>query len=164
MGDEHRAIEAAERYLGPEAGVRAAGVFGLQDDYAAIAVAGAATGLALGAAGADDPVTAGLTAGVTVHATRDAVAKDKGLTVRMLVAVTDDAIHILDYPDSDTPTCEFMRFDRATCTVQITKFGASRHLNLADHDGEQQIGLTGSTSFLSSVSGGDKAVLGLLGM
>lgn len=164
MASEQELVAAAERLLGAEAGVRGAGIFGLQDDYAAIAVAGAATGLGLAAVGADDPVAQAVTAGVTVHATRDAAARAKGLSVRMLVAVTDDAIHILDYPDSGTPSTEFMRFDRGTCAVQITKFGASRHLNLADPGTGQQIGLTGSTGFLSSVAAGDKVVLGLLGM
>jgi len=164
MSDGANELAAAESFLGTEETVRAAGIFGLQDDYAAIAVAGAATGLALGAVGSDNPILAGATAGLTVHATRDAMAKRQGLTTRMLVAVTDRSIYVLDYPDSGIPTQEFFCFDRVHCTVQITKFGASRHLNLAEPATGEHIGLTGSTGFLSSVSKGDKAVLEILGM
>lgn len=164
MSDGTHELAAARGFLGPDETIRAAGIFGLQDDYAAIAVAGAAIGLALDAVGSDNPLLAGATAGLTVHATRDAMAKRQGLTTRMLVAVTDRAIHVLDYPSSGVPTREFFCFDRDSCTVQITKFGASRHLNLAEPATGEQVGLTGSTGFLSSVSKGDKSVLELLGM
>lgn len=153
---------AAQAFLADGETVLGAGVFGLQDDYAAVAVAGAATGLAVDAATSDDPVAGALAAGITVHATRDAVAKAKGLAVRLLVAVTPTRIHILDYPDSGRPSVEYMSFDRATAVVQITKFGMSRHLNLADPGSGQQIGLTGSTAFFSQVAAGDKMVLHLL--
>ncbi len=111
----------------------------------------------------NDPVAGALAAGITVHATRDAVAKSKGLTVRMLVAVTKQRIHVMDYSDTGHPSVEFMSFDRATSVVQITKFGLSRHLNLADPKTTQQIGLTGSTAFYSQEAAGDKLVLHLLG-
>lgn len=162
MSNTEQLVAAAQQFVGDSQQVLGAGVFGLQDDYAAIAVAGAATGLGLDALGSDDPVADALTAGVSVHVTRDAVAKSKGLAVRMLVAVTPGRIHIMDYPDSGRPSVQFMEFDRKTAVVQITKFGASRHLNLADPDSGQQIGLTGSTAFFSSVSAGDKMVLHLL--
>ena len=160
MSSTEELTAAAHDFLGED--VLGAGIFGLQDDFAAIAVAGAATGLAVGAATSNDPVAGALAAGITVHATRDAVAKSKGLAVRMLVAVTPQRIHILDYPDSGHPSVEYMAFDRATAVIQITKFGLSRHLNLAEPATGQQIGLTGSTAFFSSVAGGDKLVLHLL--
>ena len=153
MSNVEHLIAAAQQFLGDGEEVIAAGVFGLQDDYAAIAVAGAATGAAVDAATSNDPVAA----------TRDAVAKSKGLTVRMLVAVTAQRIHVMDYPDSGHPSVEFMSFDRAKSVVQITKFGLSRHLNLADPNTTQQIGLTGSTAFYSQEAAGDKLVLHLLG-
>lgn len=152
---------AAQQFL-PNEEVLGAGVFGLQDDYAAIAVAGAATGLAVEAASSDDPVADALAAGVTVHATRDAVAKAKGLAVRLLVAVTPQRIHILDCPESGHPSVEYMAFDRENAVVQVTKFGMSRHLNLSDPTTGEQIGLTGSTAFFSQVAAGDKLVLHLL--
>lgn len=162
MSHPEQLIAAAQQYLGDAQTVLGAGVFGLQDDYAAITVAGAATGLALDAMDSNDPVASALTAGLTVHATRDAVARSKGLSVRMLVAVTDEQIHIMDYPESGHPSVEYMVFERNTAVVQITKFGASRHLNLAEPSTGQQLGLTGSTAFFSSVAAGDKMVLHLL--
>jgi hypothetical protein len=162
MSNQAELTAAAAQFLGDDAEVLGAGIFGLQDDYAAITVAGAATGLALDAVGSDDPVAGALTAGITVHATRDAVAKSKGLSVRMLVAVTPTHIHIMDYPDSGIPSVEYLNFDRSKTAVQVTKFGLSRHLNLADPEAGQQIGLTGSTAFFSSVAAGDKMVLHLL--
>ena len=163
MSNVGHLIATAQHFLGDGEEVVAAGVFGLQDDYAAIAVAGAATGAAVDAATSNDPVAGALAAGITVHATRDAVAKSKDLTVRTLVAVTQERIHVMDYPDSGHPSVEFMSFDRATSVVQITKFGLSRHLNLADPNTTQQIGLTGSTAFYSQEAAGDKLVLHLLG-
>ena len=80
----------------------------------------------------------------------------------MLVAVTASAIHVLDRTELGTTTRELMRFDRATTAVQVTKFGLSRHLNLADGSAGTSVGLTGSAAFFSPEAAGDKLVLHLL--
>ena len=156
--DELKANAAA--VIGTDEEILAAGIFGLQDDYAEIFVAGVATGAAGAADGLDSPLAQGAVAGATVHAERDVAARQQGVTRRMLVAVTPTAIHILDRSETGDTTRELMRFERQPTTVQITKFGLSRHLNLADAD--KHIGLTGSTAPFSAEAAGDKLVLHLL--
>ena len=78
----------------------------------------------------------------------------------MLVAVTPTTIHVLDRSTTGSTGKELRSFNRATTAVQITKFGLSRHLNLAD--GDDHIGLSGSTAPFSPEAGGDKLVLNLL--
>lgn len=87
-------------------------------------------------------------------------AKEEGVTVRMLVAVTPTKIHVLDRSMTGSTQRELMSYDRADTSVQITKFGLSRHLNLAE--GERRLGLTGSVAAFSREAGGDKLVLQLL--
>ena len=73
--------------------VIAAGVFGLQDNYAALAVGGLASGAvadALPGGAATDAVTAA----AGVHVTRQVMAEQQGVTVRMLVAVSAESIHL----------------------------------------------------------------------
>lgn len=150
---------AAQKYLNEE--IVAAGIFGLQDNYGLITAAGAATAVTTDALGVNDPVADGVAAGAAVHAAREVNAKSQGLAVRMLVAVTQSTIHVLDW-QNDVCTKEFARFDRATARVEITKFGASRRVTLADPATGQELQITGSTGFLSSESAGDKLVLALL--
>ena len=162
MPHEAELIEKAKAALGADHQVIAAGVFGLQDNYLAIA----AGGLVSGAVANDLPggaATEGIVAAAGVHATRDVMAEQKGVTVRMLVAVTADTIHLFSLGDlSNDPGHELIRFARATTTCDESNFGASRHLKLHDSASGQDIGLTGTTGSLSSYAEGDKAVLGAL--
>jgi hypothetical protein len=160
--DEKTLIDEASKILGDSEEILAAGIFGLQDDYAKIAVAGVATGAAAGALGATSPLAQGAVAGATVHETRRLNAESKGLTTRMLVAVTASAIHILDRSELGTTSRELLRFARATTAVQVTKLGLSRHLNLADESAGTSIGLTGSAAIFSPEAAGDKLVLHVL--
>jgi hypothetical protein len=159
--DEQALISDAARVIGGDEQILAAGIFGLQDDYAKLAVAGVATGSAAAALDVG-PVGGGAVAGVTIHETRRLNAEGKGLTTRMLVAVTAGSIHILDRTDLGETTRELMRFARASTAVQVTKFGLSRHLNLADESAGASIGLTGSAAFYVPETAGDKLVLHLL--
>jgi hypothetical protein len=160
--DEQALIADARSVIGDGEEVLAAGIFGLQDDYAKLAVAGVATGAATTALHVTDPVAGGVAFGVATHETRRLNAEGLGLTVRMLVAVTADTIHILDRTELGATTRELMRFDRATTAVQVTKFGLSRQVNLADAGAGTSIGLTGSAAFYVPETGGDKLVLHLL--
>jgi hypothetical protein len=159
--DEQELKQEAAQIIGTGEEILAAGIFGLQDDYAKIAIAGVATGTAAAALDVG-PLAEGAVAGATIHAARSVAAADKGVTVRMLVAVTPTVIHVLDRTELGTTTRELMRFDRATTAVQVTKFGLSRHLNLADDAADQRLGLTGSAAFFSPEAAGDKLVLHLL--
>lgn len=163
MPHEAELIAKAQAALGSDHAVVAAGVFGLQDNYAAIAAGGLVASSA-----ADElhggAVTGALAAGAAVHVTREVMAEREGVTVRMLVAVTETSIHLfaLGQTGSD-PKHELMRFERATTRCEESKFGASRHLKLTDSATGQELGLTGATGFLSSYAEGDKAVLAALG-
>jgi len=160
--DEKTLIDEATKVIGSQEAILAAGIFGLQDDYVKLAVAGVATGTAAAALDVSSPLGQGAVAGATIHETRRLNAESKGLTTRMLVAVTANAIHILDRTELGTTTRELMRFDRATTAVQVTKFGLSRHLNLADESAGQSVGLTGSAAAFSPEAAGDKLVLHVL--
>lgn len=157
--DEQALIDEARGVIGDSEEILAAGIFGLQDNYVALAVAGVATGSAAAALDATGPLAQGAVAGVTIHETRRLTAESKGLTTRMLVAVTATAIYVLDRTELGATTRDLMRFDRATTAVQVTKFGLSRHLNLADELAGQSIGLTGSAAFYVPETAGDKLVL-----
>ena len=160
--DEQALIADVQNVLGGGDEILAAGIFGLQDDYAKLAVAGVATGAATAALNVEDPLANAAAFGVATHETRRLNAEGQGLTTRMLVAVTASAIHILDRNDLGQTTRELLRFDRATTAVQVTKFGLSRHLNLTDAQAGTSIGLTGSAAFYVPETAGDKLVLHLL--
>lgn len=162
MPHESELIEKAQTALGQDHHVVAAGVFGLQDSYAAIALGGLAS-----SAVADElpggAATDAVAAAAGVHVTRQVMAERQGVTVRMLVAVTEESIHLFALGETGSePKHELMCFNRATTTCEESKFGASRHLTLSDAANGQEIGLTGSTGFLSSYAEGDKAVLSAL--
>ena len=160
--DEKTLIDEAAAVIGGGEEILAAGIFGLQDDYVKLAVAGVATGTAADALDVTGPLAQGAVAGATIHETRRLNAESKGLTTRMLVAVTASAIHILDRSDLGTTSRELMRFARAMTAVQVTKFGLSRHLNLADESAGTSIGLTGAAVFYVPEAAGDKLVLQVL--
>ena len=159
MAHESDLIAKAQQALGSNETVIASGVFGLQDNYAAILVGG----LAADAVANDLPggaATDAVPAGAGVHVARQVNAERQGVTVRMLVAVTQTHIHLLSLGAvGDDPGHEVFRFDRATTTCQESSFGASRHLTLTDSASGQEIGLTGSAAFFSAYAEGDKAVL-----
>lgn len=160
--EEQALIDDAVKVVGSGEEVLAAGIFGLQDDYVKLAVAGVATGTAAAALRVTDPLAHGAAVAVADHEARRFNAESRGLTVRMLVAVTPSTIHVLDRTELGATTRELMRFDRATTAVQVTKFGLSRHLNLADEGAGTSLGLTGSAAFYVPEAAGDKLVLHLL--
>ncbi len=155
-------IATASAALGGNEEVLAAGIFGLQDNYAALAVAGVATGVAMDlAAVPENPAADALKAAVTAHVTRTIIAESKGMSVRMLVAVTPHQIHVWKWSLAGIGD-KITDFNRELTVIQITKFGLSRHLNLLDSTKTNPLQLTGTTAFFSSESAGDKSVLELL--
>ncbi|MBM3668321.1 MAG: hypothetical protein FJW90_12805 [Actinobacteria bacterium] len=152
---------AAQDLIGPDE-IRAAGVFGLQDDYVAVTAGGVAAGAAM--PDSLGPGGAGVAAAVGVEAGRQANAAAKGVTERMLVAVTDGAIHILAMTlVGGIPQRELMSFDRDRTQVEVKKFGLSRHLSLEDPNSGRSLALTGSTAPFSPEAKGDKAAISELG-
>ncbi len=161
MNEPGELIAKATAILGHEEPVVAAGIFGLKDNYAAVG-AGTAAGATLGQVILDNPVASGVGGAAALHATRSAAAASKGLTVRMLVAVTAGHIRVLDWVTGSGPTKELLSFDRSTTDVKVTRFGLSRHMTLRNPDSGQSVALSGSIAPFVSESKGDKAVLRLL--
>lgn len=162
MPSEAELVDAAQQFLGPTEQVVAAGVLAVQDNYAAIMVAGLAAG-AIADSLPGGAVTDGVLAGAGVHVARDLNADAKGVSVRMLVAVTERSIHLLSLSAiGSTPERALMTFARASTHCEVSKFGASRHLKLSDSATGQEIGLTGSAAFFSAYAEGAKAVMSVL--
>jgi hypothetical protein len=156
---EQRLIDEASGVIGGGEHILGAGVFGLADLIQA-QIAGGTIGGLVGAVGAD---AAGAGAGTFVGslvAKQEAAAK-QGASVQLLVAVTPDAIHVLNRDDSGALAPEFASFTRSDTTVDIRNLGLSRILTLTEASGAQ-LTLHGTVSWLSSLATGDKVVLGLL--
>ena len=152
---------AAQAMLGEHERVIAAGVFGLRDSYTAIFVGGVVTDIATVGL-PESAITEGVVGAASVHGSREVNAQSKGVSVRMLVAVTDSKIRIFSLPSfGNRPERELMTFVRSTTTVEVKKFGASRRLTLRDSTG-QDLGLTGSVAFFSSFAAGAKSVIAAL--
>jgi hypothetical protein len=146
-----------QEMLGDER-VIAAGVFGLQDNYAAIAAAGATEGLAM--PGSANAVVQGAADVATIEGARQANAAAHGVTERMLVAVTDASIHVFAMsPLGGKVEHRLMSFGRASTDVEIKKFGLSRRVHLRDRGSDRKLELIGTTARFARQSKGDKAVL-----
>ena len=158
MNDPKDLIGKAADLLGSEEGIIAAGIFGLKDNYVAAGM-GMAAGGTLGEAVLDNPLSGALGGAAGLHASRSTRAASKGVTVRMLVAVTAERIRVLDWATGSGPTKELLCFDRSCTDVKITKFGLSRHVELSDGAAGHSLVLTGSTAPFASESKGDRAVL-----
>ncbi len=161
MNDPVELIGKAEAVLGCDERVLAAGIFGLKDNYVAVATATAA-GAGLGDLVFGNPLASAAGGAAALHATRSAEAAAKGLSVRMLIAVTPDRIRALDWATGSGPTRELLAFDRSSTDITVTRFGLSRHVELRDTVTGQWLSLSGSTAPFASESKGDKAVLKIL--
>ncbi len=158
MNNPEELIVKAGAVLGSKVKVLAAGIFGLKDNYVAVGL-GTAAGAGVGEAVLDNPLATGVAGATAMHATRSAIAASHGLTVRMLVAITDERIQVMDWATGSGPTKELLAFDRSSTDVKITKFGLSRHVELRDSATGQTLALSGTTAPFASESKGDKAVL-----
>lgn len=145
----------------------AAGVFKLHEDLAALfagGVAGAAMpSFAHGATSASE-------SDMGADAARALVARKKGLTPEMVVAVSEGYVHVLSIPSTTgTPTNpladrgfaepgqELMRFERGQADIQAKAHLRKVYLRL--HDSEHQLGLV---SAMTESIGGGKQVLAAL--
>jgi hypothetical protein len=161
--DELQLVDAARAVLGDDTQVLATGIFGLQNTQVAAVVGGMATGAALSTLPGDSPLLDGATTAVAMHTAREVSAAAQGLTVRMLVAVTADAVHVLDWVEPAGPsTRSLLEFDRSTVQVTVRTWGLSRIVTLQDPADGSSIELAGSTAVFSAEAKGDKLVLHLL--
>ncbi|WP_368497006.1 hypothetical protein [Herbiconiux sp. A18JL235] len=146
----------------PDGEVLAAGVFGLADLVFAEAL-GLAAGSVVGSGDGDSgALGAGLGAALGGLAATKAAAEAQGVTVQLLVAVTDDTIHVLNRDTGGRLRTEVASFPRATTRATVEKVGLSRHLTLTDSATGTSIRLHGSTAWISAQAQGDKLVLELL--
>ena len=166
-------IADAQAILGPDEDVLGAGIFGMANlalGQTAGVVAGAAPGRRAGAlldgvgAFIDNPLLSGLLAGAGAyagsHAGTHATAAAQGVSVRLLVAVTAEKIHVLNQ-DEKLET-EVASFRRDAVDVSVKRLGASRFLTLTDTETGDKIELHGAVGWMSAQAAGDKVVLAML--
>lgn len=117
----------------------------------------------LGTAGSGVADAAGALVGM--HAAREHVAADHGMTPVILVAVTADRISLMDWNgdagSGSGPTRELAGFTRNTTTVTFGKVGVNHTVTL--DDGEKHTMFTGALGLLSSGKEGKRSVLKALG-
>ncbi len=87
-----------------------------------------------------------------------AFAESQGVTVQMVVAVTDESIHVLNRDTGGRLTDRVVSFERHTADVRVSKRGLLRIVEISDDSGAR-IELEGSASPISQLAKGDKAVL-----
>ncbi len=153
------ALTAAAEAAHPDETVLAAGVFSWQHLLGA-EMAGSGIGAMAGGMVSD---TIGAAAGAVVggHLAVDAAAEANGMTVALLVAVTDGHIYVHNV-DAEAAGPLVADYPRASTTVTIRKFGLSRVVHLANTATGDSLALHGSVSPLSAQTRPDKVVMALL--
>jgi len=157
------ATTASDR-IGMSETVLAAGVFGhaLPSNAELATAAAAASSLPHGG----DSVVGGVIGAIENVTAMNAVqamdAQRDGLAVRMLVAVTDSRIYLLDWTPGSGPKLILKTMDRTTTDVTVQHFGLSRRIELLDHGTGVDAHIVGTTAMFSAEAPGDKAVLSLL--
>lgn len=157
MSNVQELIASAQTQLSTGETVVAAGIFGLQDDYKLIMAGGLAASIAMPT---DNPLAAGVGGAAAAHVAREMNAAQQGVSVRMLIAVSEEHIYVFSLTATGSvPQQQLMVFDRQTTQVHISKFGLSRRIMLITDDGQQHLGLTGTIAPFSSFAAADKSVL-----
>lgn len=157
---EDNLVAEATQILGGDEQVLAAGVFG-RSELLPATMAGTAAG---GIAGSFVNEGVGNVAGAVLGgiAAKHAYAESKGETLQLLVAVTPDHIHVLNRESGGRGDGDVASFDRATCRIEVKKFGLSRTIDIEDPASGESISLTGAAMGISPLAKGDKLVLQLL--
>ncbi len=162
---EKNLIKSSEAVVGEP--VVAAGVFKLHEDIAAL-FAGGVVGAALPsfAHGAGSNAESDL----GTDTARAMVAKKKGLTPDMVVAVSDRFVHVLSVPSTSAnpanplaemglaePGPELMRFDRQSASIESKVHLRRVYLRLSDED--NKLGLVSAQT--KSIAGGKEVAKAL---
>jgi hypothetical protein len=156
--DEAGLVADAEAVLGEH--VVAAGMFGFQSLLGAQMVGGT-----VGAVGLSSAFGAGagaVGAGLGGLLATKAAAADQGATVKLIVAVTARKIHVLRWGRDPDPERVIRSFDRATTTVDVSRFGLSRIVSLSDAATGDHVELHASVAPYARQSAPDKDVLAVL--
>jgi len=157
MASAQQLIDHARSVTPAGEDVLAAGVFAVQDDYVATAFA-AIGGSAVADELFDNAVTDGVGAAAGVRAAREAHAAGQGVSLRMLLAVTPTHIRLYRLGAmGENPGEELMAFTRDSCKVDLSKFGASEHLDL--RQGDKEMKLTGGVGLLATYKDANKNVV-----
>lgn len=159
--DESAIIDEASQILGGDEQVLAAGYFGLHDLLGA-QIAGGTAGALTGSMATDAAGAGALGAGLGGAAAVKAYAESQGVTVQLIVAVTEAHIHVLNRDTGGRLPDRVACLDRDDCDVEVKKFGLSRIISLTDRSSGATLQLHGAASPLSAQSKGDKAVLELI--
>ncbi len=154
-------IAEATHVIGPDANVLAAGIFGLQNLLIPQIAGQMAGDMATSTAGLG---VGGELAGTMLGglAAKKAAAEAQGVTVQLVLAVTDHHFVVLNRDTGGRLPDVVASFDRQTAQVQISKFGLSRIVTLTDPASGESLTLHGSTGPFSAFSKGDAVVLHLL--
>lgn len=144
-GDEAALIANAQGVIGDGEIVRHAGVFnrtGVDNGMINGDLLGGVAGAVIG--------------GVIAHQHE----KKAGLmSMRLIVAVTDEHIHVINWGDAPDPDRIAHTFDRATTKVASHRIAASRSLKLIDTETGVHIKLEGTAGKMLGQSGPDAAVI-----
>jgi hypothetical protein len=152
--------QAATVLAGMDEPIRAAGIFGhANPSNVEMAVAG---GAAASAPGSSNPLVDMVENATAMQAVAVADAARDGLTVRMLLAVTDTRIFVMDWTTGSGPSRVLDTLDRVTTDIEVRHFGLSRRVELTDHASGRVLHLVGATAAFSPEAAGDKAVLKVL--
>jgi hypothetical protein len=138
----------------------AAGIFKLHEDVAAL-FAGGLVGAAMPSIG--HGASSGTESDMGADAARALVARKKGLTPEMIVAVSERYVHVLSLPSTAgtgidalasvglaQPGAELMRFERETAQISVKIHLRKVYLKLSDQD--HSLGLVSART--ESVGGG----------
>lgn len=157
--DEAGLVADAEAVLGEH--VVAAGVFGLQNLLGAEMIGGVAGGVGMSAA-VGGAAAGAIGAGLGGALLTKAAAADQGATLKLIVAVTADRIHVLRWGHDTDPHRVIHTFTRATTTIALSTFGLSRIVSLSEPATGQHLQLHASVAPYLRQTGPDKHVLAVL--
>lgn len=145
----------------PAAEIKAAGVFGLQDN--ALLIGGATAGGALAAdLVTDNSVAGGVAGAAAAHLAREANAKAAGVSVAMLVVVTTDAVHIFNWDHQKGASQPLARFAFPSTTITVTDYGGAKRVSLRDNKSGYTLPLTGGVGLLSTYRKWNRRVIAAL--
>lgn len=152
--------EFAETFL--NTAVQAAGIFAAEVSILKRAAGGAAASSAADAVGlGDSPWVDGVTAAAGMRMAQEAGAAAEGLSAVMLVAVTPEAVVLMDWHGTSAsgtgPTKVLASFPRAQTKVSEKRVGATHKVTLTSPDRTATI--SGSIGLLSSGKEGKRDVL-----
>lgn len=157
VGNQTELIADAQQELGHEEIVLNAGVFGLEDLTHDMVYGGTAGGLAASMIGGAEATAVGTLFGSLLA--KKAAAEARGVTLKLIVAVTAGRIHVLNWDDRAGDR-QIACFNRATATVRVKHFGLSQIVTIDDAASGARMKLHASR--VGEQSGPDAEVLAAL--